>query len=81
MGIWWYQGDFTDEDVFNTRGIDVTDEAVVQYDVAVVKILLQVLIIYNWSQINFDVNTYVLFLDSVLCIVSSNHVCIVVMYV
>ena len=40
MGIWWYQGDFTDEDVFNTRGIDVTDEAVVQYDVAVVKILL-----------------------------------------
>ena len=39
MGIWWYQGDFTDDEVFNTPGIDVTDEAVVQYDVTVVKIL------------------------------------------
>ena len=40
MGIWWYQGDFTDDEAFNTPGIDVTDEAVVQYDVTVVKILL-----------------------------------------
>ena len=30
-----------------TPGIDFTDEAVVQYDVPVVKILLQVLVIYN----------------------------------
>ena len=41
-----------------TTDIDFTDEAVVQSDVLVVKVLLQVLVIYKWSKKNFDVNTY-----------------------
>ena len=49
--------------------IDFTDKAVVQFDVPVVKIPMQVLVIFKWSQINFDMNTYVLSLDPVLCIV------------
>ena len=53
--------------------IDFVDEAVVQCYVSVVKILLWLLVIFKWLQVNFDVNTcggpYVLFLDSVLCIV------------
>ena len=49
--------------------IDFTDEAVVQFDVPVVKIPMQVLVIFKWLQINFDMNTYVLSLDPVLCIV------------
>ena len=40
-----------------TAGTDFTDEAVVQCGVPLVKILLQVMVIYKWSQINFDVNT------------------------
>ena len=48
--------------------IDFIGEAVVQY-VSVVKILLWVLVIYKFSQINSDVNTYVLFVDPVLCTV------------
>ena len=47
-------GTFTDKVI---PDIDFTDEAVVQCDVPVVKILLQVLVIYKRSQ-NFDVNTY-----------------------
>ena len=42
-----------------TPDIDFTDETVVQCDVPVVKILLQVLVIYKWLQINFEVNTYI----------------------
>ena len=38
--------------------IDFTDETVVQCDVLVVKILLQVVVVYKLLQINFDVNTY-----------------------
>ena len=50
-------------------GINFTDKAVVQCDVPVVKILLWVLLIYIWSQINFDVNTRGITLkDPVLCI-------------
>ena len=42
-----------------TLNIDFIDEAVIQcYDVPVVKILLQVLVISEWPQVNFDVNTY-----------------------
>ena len=41
-----------------TPDIDFTDDIVVQCDSPVVKILLLVLVIYKWSQINFDVNTY-----------------------
>ena len=41
--------------------------SVVQCDVTIVKILL--LVVYKWFQINFDVNTYVLFPDLVLCLV------------
>ena len=48
--------------------IDFIGEAVVQY-VSVVKILLWMLVIYKFSQINSDVNTYVLFVDPVLCTV------------
>ena len=40
-----------------TADIDLADEVIVQYDVTVVKILSQVLEIYKWLQINFDVNT------------------------
>ena len=40
-----------------TPNIYFTDEAVVQCDVSVVKILFQVMVIYIWSQIDFDVNT------------------------
>ena len=36
---------------------DFKDEAVVLYDVTVVRMLLQVLVIYKRSQINCDVNT------------------------
>ena len=58
--------------VFPDKGTPVihfTDETVVLCDVLDVKILLQVLVTYKWSQINFDVNTYVLFLDPNLRIV------------
>ena len=48
-------GAFTDK---ITPDIDFTDEAVVECDVPVVKILLWVLLIYKWSQINFHLNTY-----------------------
>ena len=42
-----------------TPDIDFIDEAVVQcYDVLVVRILFQVLVIYEWPQVNFDVNIY-----------------------
>ena len=44
--------------------IDFTDEAVVQCGIPVVQIILYVLVIYKWSQINFDWITYVPFLDS-----------------
>ena len=37
--------------------IDLSDEAVVQCDITVVKILLKVLVIYKWSEINFDANS------------------------
>ena len=47
--------------------IDFIDETVVQYDLPVVKVLLSVLVIYKWSQINFNLNTYEVFLDPVLC--------------
>ena len=53
MGIWCYPGAFPDK---VTPDIDFTDE-VVQCDVPLVKILSCVLVIYKWSQINFDVNT------------------------
>ena len=36
---------------------NLTDEAASQCDVPVVKILLKVMLIYKWLQINFDVNT------------------------
>ena len=52
-----------------TPDVNFKDKTVVQCDVPVVKILLQVLVIYKWLQINFDVNTYVLFVDPVLFIV------------
>ena len=42
-----------------TSDINFTDEAIVQCDVTVVKILLNALAIYKWLQINFDRNTYV----------------------
>ena len=51
-----------------TADIDFTDYQVTQCDVAVVKILFYVLVINKWLQINFDVNTNVLFLDLVSCI-------------
>ena len=41
-----------------TPDIDFIDEAVVQCYVSVVKILFHVLVIYKWSQVNFDLNTY-----------------------
>ena len=41
-----------------TSDIDFTDEAVVQCDVPVVKMLLRMLVINKLSQINFAVNTY-----------------------
>ena len=54
-----------------TPDIDIIDQAVVRCYVPVVKIILYVLVIYKWLQVNFDVNTYaglyVLFLDPVLC--------------
>ena len=43
-------GTFTDKVI---PDIDFTDEAVVQFDVPVVKILLQVLVIYKRSQTEF----------------------------
>ena len=60
--------------VFPDKGspdIDFTDKdkSVVQCDAPVTKIFLQVLLIYKKSQINFDLNTYVPFLDPVLFIV------------
>ena len=45
------------------------DEVVVNCDVSVVKIHLQVVAVYKQLQVKFDVNTYVLSLDPVLCIV------------
>ena len=66
MGIRCYQEHFQIKLPLYTN---FKDEAVVQCDVPVVKILLSVLVIYKSSQINFDVNTYVLFLDTVLCII------------
>ena len=53
MEIWW--GVFPDK---VTPDVDFIDGAVVQYHVSVVKILLLVLVIYKWSQVNFDLNTY-----------------------
>ena len=41
-----------------TPDIDFIDEAVVQCYVLVVRILFQVLVIYEWPQVNFDVNIY-----------------------
>ena len=49
--------------------INFTDEVVVQCVVQVIKILLWVLVNYRWSQINFDLNTYVPYLDPVSFIV------------
>ena len=46
-----------------------TGEAVVQCDVPVIKTVLYVLVIYKWSQINFDLNTYELFLHPISFIV------------
>ena len=40
-----------------TSDIDFTYEAVVQRDVLVVKIHFQLMVIYKWSEINFDVVT------------------------
>ena len=69
-GHWMLLGAFPDN---VTSDIDFTDEAVVQCDVPVVKILLQVLVIYKRSQTEFWCEYlwgfYVLFLDPVLCIV------------
>ena len=48
-----------------TADTDFTDESVVKYDVSVVKVLLEVLVIYKCSPIDCDVNTSVLFLDPV----------------
>ena len=49
-------GAFTDK---FTPDIDFIDEAVVQcYDAPVVKVLFQLLVIYELSQVNFHVNTY-----------------------
>ena len=48
-----------------TPEIDFTNETVVQCDVPVVKILLLGVGILQILKINFDVNTYVLFLDPV----------------
>ena len=58
-------GVFRDVDV--TPDIDFTVNAVVSS--IFVTILLQVLVIHKLSQINFDMNTYVLFLDPVMWIV------------
>ena len=49
--------------------IDYTDETVAQCDIPVILILLCVLIIYKWPQINSYLNTYGLFLDPILFIV------------
>ena len=40
-----------------TPDIDFTDEAVVQCDVSVIKVLSSLIVIYKWPQTNFDVNT------------------------
>ena len=56
MVTWCCQGVVSDK---VTPDIDFIEEAVVQcYDVSVPKILLYVLVIYEWLQVNFDVNTY-----------------------
>ena len=39
-----------------TPDIDFTYEAAVQYDVSVVKVLFQEMVIYKWSQTHFDVS-------------------------
>ena len=49
--------------------MDFINESAVQCYVQVVKILLYVLVIYKWSQIDFDVNTY-----GALCTVSGYNV-------
>ena len=72
MGIWCHQKHFQIYKV--TPDIDFTDEVIVQCYVPVVKILLLVLVLYEWSHINFDVKTYggliyCIYLDPVLCIV------------
>ena len=53
MCIWCYPGEFPDK---VTPDVDFTGE-VVQCDVPFVKILLYMVVIYKWSQINFYVNT------------------------
>ena len=57
-----------------TPDIDFADEVIGPYYVPVAKILLQVLVVYKWSQINLDVKTYgglmyCIYRDPVLCIV------------
>ena len=54
MDIWCYKGPFPDK---LTPDIDFTDETVVQCGVPVQKILLEVMLIYKWSQMNVDLNT------------------------
>ena len=54
MDIWCYKGPFPDKLI---PDIDFTDETVVQCGVPVQKILLEVMLIYKWSQMNFDLNT------------------------
>ena len=51
-----------------TPDIDFTDVIEVKCDAPLVKLLLWVLV-YKLSQMNFDVNIYILFLDPVFCIV------------
>ena len=47
-----------------TPDMEFKDGVAVQWDVPVVKILLQMMVIYKWLH-KFNVNTYVLFLDPV----------------
>ena len=54
ISIWCYQGHFQRV----TPDIDSKDEDIFQCYVPLVKILLYMLVIYKWSQINFDMKPY-----------------------